>query len=160
MNQNTAPKSPEEAKKVAMILAASLMMGLIMVTGMMTAMSPPDLNASPSILAHIGAGFALLMFFVSQFVPNIAAQRQLEQIDIQDDMAMFATYQTRMIVGLAMLEGAGMFNAVLVMIEGSIQPLIVVALVLLTMASRFPTPGRIDDWIRTQRENKELDAQH
>ena len=140
-----------------MILAASLMMGLVMVTGMMTAMSPPDLNASPTILAHVGAGVALLMFFVSQIVPNISAQQQLREIDIQDDMAMFGVFQTRMIIGSAMLEGAGMFNAVLIMIEGSIQPLIVVALVLLTMASRFPTPGRIDNWIQTQRENQQFE---
>lgn len=158
--QSSAPKTPEEAKMVVMILAASLMMGLVAIAGMMTVMSPPDVKASPSILAHAGAGLALLMFFVSQIVPNISAQQQLKEIDLQDDMAMFGIYQTRMIIGLAMLEGAGMFNAILIMTEDSIQPLVVVALVLLTMASRFPTPGRIDNWIHTQRENQQFEPQN
>ena len=160
MHQNTAPRTPEEARKVVMIIAAALMMGLITTTGMMTVLSPPDLNASPSMLAHAGAGVALLLFFVSQIAPNIAAQQQLKGADLENDMAMFGAYQTRMITGFAMLEGAGMFNAVLIIVDGSIQPMIVVALILITMVTRFPTPGKIDYWIQTQRENQQFEPQN
>ena len=69
-------------------------------------------------------------------------------------------FMVRMIIGLALLEGAAMINLVAVMVENQKLAFIPVAILLLVMIASMPTKSKLDGWIRNQMENYNLEHQN
>ena len=67
-----------------------------------------------------------------------------------------AQYQTRMIVGLAVLEGAAFFNLVAYIIEGRWWSMVAVAVLLFWMLTAFPTVGKLARWAEDRRQLREF----
>jgi hypothetical protein len=64
-----------------------------------------------------------------------------------DEAKLLAARQTTMIVGNALLEGAGTIACVAYMLEGQTFALTTAAVVVLFMVFQFPTQGRIREWL-------------
>jgi hypothetical protein len=69
-----------------------------------------------------------------------------------DAAKLLAVYQTAMIVGLAMLEGAAFFGCIAYLVEGHAVGLGVVILAVLLQILRFPTESRVRAWLEQQAE--------
>lgn len=66
-------------------------------------------------------------------------------------------YLLEMLMGTALLEGAGFFAVVAMLAEGHWLALVLIAIVLTVMAARFSTPGRISGWIaKVQRDADDI----
>jgi hypothetical protein len=63
---------------------------------------------------------------------------------------LFAIYHTGVVIGAAMLEGAAFFALIVYFLEGVAPPLLVAAVLLVALASRFPTRSRVEEWITRQ----------
>ena len=91
---------------------------------------------------------AVLSFVIPPIIVSNAA-RQMQsggrQLTEQNYLALF---QTQMIIRFAMLEGAIFMNLVL----DHQFSLPVAAALLVNMILQFPTPGRIDNWVRNRME--------
>jgi hypothetical protein len=72
---------------------------------------------------------------------------------------LLGLYQTRMIIGSAMFEGAAFFLLVTHMIERSPWSLAVAVVLIVGVASHFPTVGRVGRWIDQQQALLEEERQ-
>jgi hypothetical protein len=68
-------------------------------------------------------------------------------------------YRTQLIVGSALAEGAAFFAIIAYLLEQQPIALAMALVALGAIAVRFPTPGRISDWIERQREQVLIDRQ-
>ncbi|QDT93437.1 hypothetical protein [Gimesia algae] len=127
-------------------------------------------NGLPFI-TYLGMGLAALMLVLRMIIPNMIARNQFTQAmqeareeGIQDEEQMLGTFyqifMVRMIIGLALLEGAAMINLVAVMVENQKLAFIPVAILLLVMIASMPTKSKLDGWIRNQMENYNLEHQN
>ena len=57
-------------------------------------------------------------------------------------------YQTQLIVGFALLEGAAFFNVVALMMEHCMISIALITLLLLVMAAKFPTRDKVSFWVQ------------
>ncbi len=120
-----------------------------------------DLSSVLVLIALLAAGLSLLMYYTLPTLV-IAGQRQAlasGQTDLvskkldrstNETVALAAIYQTQMIIGLALLEGAAFLNTIVFMLEGRALNLGIAVALVVFMATRFPTRTRLDDWIAEQ----------
>lgn len=114
---------------------------------------PPEPRA---LVSTIAAVFAAGTVVVRQLVLSVMSGRSVPS---QSDVTRSATtslqlYQTRMIVGLALLEGAAFFNIVAYLVEGHWWPFLVVGALLAWMIAAYPTRTRLQQWIEDREQLK------
>ncbi|MFH1300797.1 MAG: hypothetical protein ABIK07_07020 [Planctomycetota bacterium] len=123
------------------------------------------------IITYLGMGMAALMLVLRLIIPDIVARNLFRQAMAtakaegnQDEEQMLGTYYqiftTRLIIGMALLEGAAMLNLVAVLVENQKLAFVPVAILLLVMIASIPTKSKLDGWIRNQMENYSLENQN
>ncbi len=116
-----------------------------------------ELGPIPIVMAGVG-GMGLLASIV---MPGIIATAQIRNLkdagETLDTTRLVEIYQLRLIVRLALLEGGAFANLIGYMVEGNPVSLYVAGALVLIMVTQFPTPGRIEDWVRHQLELLELE---
>ncbi|WP_417384687.1 hypothetical protein [Gimesia sp.] len=123
------------------------------------------------VITYLGMGLAALMLVLRMFLPNMIARNQFKQAmqearkeGNQDEEQMlgifYQIFMVRLIIGLALLEGAAMLNLVAVMVENQPLAFIPVVILLLVMIASMPTKSKLDGWIRNQMENYNLEHQN
>jgi hypothetical protein len=106
--------------------------------------------AKSPMLALVGAGMAVMAVVVRFIVPTIivnGAKARLKEASATDVMAQLAgLYQTKMIVGMAILEGAAFVNLIAYMTEKQFWSYGIVAFLVGVMAISFPSQGQFEGW--------------
>jgi len=148
MNQDNRDKLMANVR-VMQIITLAMAMGVLMFgLTVLLVMRPEEADQEPFI-AYLGFGLAIPAAIASFVVPRIITNSQSPTTE---------TYQTGLIIGLALLEGAAFLNIMAYMIEGTIYSLGVAAVLLVLLLARFPTVVGVSDWIeqrtRRQRENE------
>jgi hypothetical protein len=146
------------------IIMAALCMSVILfaifllVTG--TAEEEPELG----FLTLAAIGMTVMNAGISFIVPPLAISRHVQTIangtwqptnrqdatPNTDTGKLLAIYQTALIIGAGLLEGAAFLALAAYMIEGHLAGLAVAGVGLLLMLSRFPTRGRLETWVEDQ----------
>ena len=155
------------------IIAGALAGGAVMFFGIVlfiAAGNRPAADASP-IIIYTAIGFAALAVVNWLIVPGKVAARMRESIlrgdakqwglvqgtpdaaELGDVLPLTAIYQTRMIISLAILEGATFCACIAYMIERQTVALGLVVALLLLMLAQFPTVSRIATWTETELAN-------
>jgi len=102
-------------------------------------------------MAYVAAAVAALNIGIRFIVPGVMDRAQLKKLpsSAPEELVgrLFAIYQTRMIVGLAILEGAAFFNLISYVVERQSWTLAIVGLLLVLMAMMFPTLNQFENWI-------------
>ncbi len=139
------------------IIAAALIMGVLMFLGVVLVATAGKFDGQPEMITMIAAGFAFLMLVNHFVIPPIIVKAQLKQAiaagmhqkpDEERTQECFGIYQTQMIVGFALLEGAAFFNLVAMMVEHCAASIAVVTLLLLWMVAKFPTRDKVSFWVQ------------
>ncbi|WP_417393586.1 hypothetical protein [Gimesia sp.] len=123
------------------------------------------------VITYLGMGIAALMLVLRMVVPNLVARNQFTQAmqeaqaeGNQDEEQLLGTFYqiflVRLIIGMALLEGAAMLNLFAVVIEKQKLAFIPVVILLLVMIASMPTKSKLDAWIRNQMENYNLEQQN
>ena len=144
--------SIEQAKRNCPIIAGALIMGVV-VAGF--AMVPFDVFAKPpsgQTISLIMAGLAGVCFLASMVIPGIISRTIINKFSGEQEKAYPTAYQTQMITRLALLEGAAFANLVALSSERNPWSLGIVVWLIVTMILFFPTPGRIDAWVKQKKE--------
>jgi hypothetical protein len=118
------------------------------------------------IVTFIGAAMIATLGPMSFLIPGIMTQSALPRIATgrwppagansavyaTDGAKLMALYQTTMIVGYAMVEGAAFMGCMAYLLDGNWLALVVVAVAVGLMLARFPTEGRVRSWVERQTE--------
>lgn len=131
----------------AQIICVALIMGVVCFVGV--ALMRRDDPREPMI-AYIAAGFAVLNIILRLIVPGLVVRSQLRTLTAvaPEDLnaCLFPIYQTRMIIGMALLEAAAFFNLVAYIVEHQDWAFAIVGVLVLMMAMMFPTLQRFENW--------------
>jgi hypothetical protein len=117
--------------------------------------------ANTPLITYIILALAVVNIILSLVVPDMsaaAARRKIAQgawmpaqaMPPDDAGQLSIVYTTRLLIGLAMLEGATFALLIAYLVEGQAVSLIVAVLLIGAMAWRFPTRARLTAWIEEQ----------
>jgi len=145
--------------RVMQIITVALMMGLLSFLLVVLLLTKGEVLGfrKPDIMALLAAGFGLVMVVNHLVIPSVIANQQLksaaekglvENDDESRNLKVAGIYQTRLIVGLAMLEAAAFFNLVALLIEKNGLNLIFVIVALTLMLMKFPTRTKVSWWVQ------------
>ncbi len=140
---------PTKVGLFSRIISGALIMGVVIFACVAFFVAKGEPAKSP-MLALIGAGMAMMAVVVRFIVPTIivnAGKARLKEASDADQMSQLAgLYQTKMIVGMAVLEGAAFFNLVAYISEKQFWTYGVVAFLVGVMAISFPSQGQFENW--------------
>jgi hypothetical protein len=151
---------------VAMVMGAltflAIALFIVLVQNQGRGMAPP---AGLPLISLLAAGFLVGQALMSFVLPAAVARSTLRRIaagtwkpapgaevPATDAGKLLALYQTVLIVGLALLEGACFFGGIAYLLEGPPFAAGVVVVGLLLMLARFPTESRVRHWLEDQKE--------
>jgi len=154
---SAAPRPTEEAINgfalVCKIIASSLIGGVLAFAGVAIVLRLGKPPAPGSLISSVAAGVVAATVVIRQVVLGLFAGRTGDSQG-PAPAGPLALYQTRMIVGLALLEGAAFFNLVAYLIEGRWWSLAVTAVPLAFMLAAYPTRTRIRQWVEDREQLK------
>lgn len=157
------------------IIVFALFMGLMTFLVVIVAMrlgTPPDGQAGPPrepFLSYIAIIAAFVAPVAAVFVPRLVAASMRQAIvdgkpmtdmgmphaseELRQVHPLVAMYQTTLIIGCGILEGAAFFNAVVFMLERQQMNLIAAAVLAVLILVQFPTGGRLVSWVEDELNN-------
>ncbi len=128
--------------------------------------APQNAQPAPAFIAYLAIAVACVALVASLVVPALVATNARRRIvaglpampnprvslppELGDVGPLGAVYQTRLIIGAAILEGAAFFNLVVYIVGGYVPNLVAAAVMLAAILSLFPTRSRVEDWIENQ----------
>jgi hypothetical protein len=139
----------------AIILGPSIALALF---AFLRTQGPPNFPNAP-LLTYVAAGFAAVALVLHQVVPSavVAAQgRRLAEgrpvgAPLGSPGDWYALYQVRLIMSLAILEGAAFFLAIVYYVEGTPLSLLLGVVLIAALVLHFPTAPRVERWVEAQR---------
>jgi hypothetical protein len=144
------------------IIVAALVMGVL--TALITFCSLRALgNVPPApptpMVSYVAVAFAVMIVMPFAIVPALlvttARKRLAHQYGEGNDTlvsSLFMTYQTKTIIGCALLEGVAFFQVIAYFLEGQQISLILAVAFMAGIALHFPTRTRVERWIERQTE--------
>jgi hypothetical protein len=151
---------------IVFALFAGLMSFLVVTVTMRLEQLPAGQPAREPFIAYLAIVAALIAPIAAWLVSRIvgASLRQaivegrstanLGQPHVAEEMkplhALASIYQTRLIIGCAILEGAGFFNGIAFMLERQQMNLIAAAVLAVLILIQFPTSGRLVSWVEDE----------
>ena len=155
-----APQQPQmDPMKVGFIsqlIAGALIMSIVIFACVAFFVANDEPAESP-MLAMVGAGMAVMMIVVRFVMPTVivnGAKTRLKQVaDTELKTQLAGLYLTKMIVGMAVLEGAAFPNLIAYISEKQFWSYGVVAFLLGVMAISFPSQGQFENWSEEMKRN-------
>lgn len=148
------------------IISAALISGVIAFLVVVLFVIKSALNPGSLLLTYLGLVVGALALVFAFIVPNLvggsikqalvdgkrvdlpAQFRVSQNVGILGNLLFL--FQTRLIVGYAILEGAAFFNLVAYMLERQDVSLASVGLLIGAMLAKFPTRGKIEGWLANE----------
>jgi uncharacterized membrane protein (DUF485 family) len=164
--------------RVMQIIVAAMAMGVITfgVIVLAVIVKPEQLQPIAGPVTYAAIALAITSLGMSVVLPRIivatarrkiaqgnwqpppqhtAAAEALTELGVDGQLVM--VYQTAMIIGAALLEGPAFVGLIATIIEKSSLGLGVSAVCLMLLLARFPTIGRLENWLDGQRRALEAD---
>jgi hypothetical protein len=166
-NQEDLAEAIKAAVIIMRIIVFALAMGSTMFLLIAAMLARPDkLTRIPTDpMAWIPVGVGALALVASFVVPGLIGARMRQQIargeaavtipaqtaaELGDAGRLAMVYQTQLIVGCALLEGAAFFCAVFVMLDAGLPALLMAGLLIAAILVRIPSSSRLSSWILAQ----------
>src|SRR2546423_347097 len=157
------PTDKNAALRTMQIIAGALMLGIVSFGVVAAASMRGESDAEKTmLLAPIAAGAALFALGGCAIVPigvggASSASPSASSGDVAStELALYAAYQTRMIIRFALLEGAAMLNLAVALLEKQPYSLLIPGLLVVVMGTMFPTRGRLEAFVKAQSELRDL----
>ena len=138
------------------IIGGALVFGVLAFATLVIVLRLGEPAEDEALVSLIGAGVAFLAVVARQVVVGVMGGRTASGTAGSPAAGALGLYVTRLIVGLAILEGACFFNLIAYMLEGHWWSLLVVAGLLAWMIASFPTTTRLRQWIEDREQLREI----
>jgi hypothetical protein len=168
-----AAMEPDQVLRVMQIIAFALISGVVVFGGVASFIvfgradavqpngPPRDPEGPANILVYLSAGMAFLNVALSFFVSNLVARSGVQEVakKVHEGTStgpkelfgrLLGVAQTRMIIAMALVEGAEFFCLIAFMQSKSLISLAIVGALLLVMAIHFPTKFKLARWLEDQ----------
>lgn len=143
----------EPALLTCRIIAGALVFGVVTFAAVAIVLRLGDPPAAAMLMSLIAAGIAVAAAGARQVMVGVLSGGTGTSQGVGPSGSL-ALYQTRMIVGLAILEGAAFFNVVAYILEGHWWSLAVTAGLVALMLTAFPTRSRLCQWVADREQLK------
>ena len=171
-----AAMEPDKVLRIMQIIAFALIAGVLSFAGIAGFLvfgnapaarpggQPPAAVGGSEIVMYMAMGFAAVAVVMSFVVPNLISAAGVKGVAklAQDGTStgpkelfgrLLGVAQTKMIIAMALVEGAAFFNLIAFIITKSLIPPGVVAGLLGVMAIHFPTKIKLARWLEEQQQN-------
>lgn len=138
---------------LAMLMGTATFLGVVLFLSL-TAWKPLFPVAGPGPVSLIGLGLAMVNGVLAVVVPRFVERNGLAQlgrnaagsVEVDPETALGQLYQTKTIVGAALLEGAASFQLIALLIEGWVPSLVAALLLMAGILAHLPTAGKFAAW--------------
>lgn len=147
---------PDAAVLTMQIITLALLGGVVAATGAFLVLrggKPAENVLIPAVAASFLVVNLAMKFAFQAFVPAPKTSPKSPEF-VQDECRL---YQTRLIMGLGLIEGAVFFNLIAYLLEGYWWSLAVVGFGAAVMLLDFPTRAKVQEWLRRRAELYSLD---
>lgn len=153
-----------QAVRTMQLVAGVLLIGVLVfgvistIAGDNPAPLAPNQPPPTPMLTYMAAGFAFIQLGMRAVVPTVLARNSVAtmqgSLDDSDasKLRLAAVYQTKMIIGMALCEGAAFFALIAWMAERNPIAIGTAGFLVVVMSTGFPTRSRVEGWIRHQLE--------
>jgi hypothetical protein len=149
--------------RVMQIITLMLIMGagVFIVLAVFLQLQNPNPPPDVPVVTYVGFAFGAMQLIALLIVPaqfEKSGRRQLgrpagDGMDADERVGrLCGIRQTSLIIGNALLEGGAFFFVIAYLAEGQALALLTAVLFVCLLIARFPTRGRLDQWIRRQEE--------
>jgi hypothetical protein len=163
--------------RTTQIVAGGLVAGIVIflvVVLIVVQQGPAPARPAEPIMTYFALAFFGTSLGVWSFLPAQIARKQVDKIaaatwrprpqaspgQLPDDTSQLLTvFQTKLLVGYGMLEGASSFACVAYLVDRDAVSLGVVAATVLLMLLSFPTRGRLNSWLEQQQSRLDVQRQ-
>jgi len=150
--------------RTAQIIVGALVMGVITFGVVVVSGIAGGPGGQGNLLTLLAVGFGAADLVLCLLVPNLLAAAQRRKLaagnagstadpgpaPATDAGQLALLYQTKLIIGAAMLEGGCFLGLVAYMLERQLPSLVMAGVLLLALIAHLPTPGRVEAWIDDQ----------
>jgi F0F1-type ATP synthase membrane subunit c/vacuolar-type H+-ATPase subunit K len=147
----------EQTLLLGRIIASTLVFGVLVFATLVIVLRLGEPAAETVLVSSLAAGVAAVVVIIRQIVIGIMTGRAADARSEQTEP--LALYQTRLIVGLGILEGAALFNLIAYFLEGHWWSLGIVAALVAWMMAAFPTRGRMRRWVEASEQWERLESE-
>ena len=164
--------------RVMQIIIFAMTMGLVFFLAIVVFLSLQEPAAPPPqpLITYLALAFAATAVPASVIVPRLMVAAARKQIakgtwiapsgqsivppPVDEAGKLVLVYQTQMIVGAALNEGAAFFALIAYLLEHSPIALGLAIVLILGVAARFPTRAKLDAWLDEQLQQVMLERQN
>ena len=155
MRPDARATPPQDVRK-SQIIKLALFMGVATFSGVAILQT---LNrqgpAGQPLMTYLMAGFGVTAVVLRLVVPSLLVKTQLRQLAREpgepDESRCAALYMNQLVVGSALLEGGAFANLIALMLVGNWISLAIGGGLAVGILVDFPTLGRWEQWLETQR---------
>lgn len=153
------------------IIAAAIVVGAVIFFAIALFVRLGGNRGAPAdrpILSYVALTVAVFDVFVYWFIPDLVAANTRRQIargtwtppqgprnfptPTTDAERLWIVFQNRLIIGLALLEGATFFLLIAYLAEGSFLALVPAWVFIIAMLMQFPTRVGVERWVEEQQQ--------
>lgn len=167
-----AAMEPEKVLRMMQIIAGALIAGVLSFAGVASFIVFGNVRAAQpggqvpaaggsEIIMYMAMGFAVVGVVMSFVMSNLVSANGVKGVAkmAQDGTStgpkelfgrLLGVAQTKMIIAMALVEGAAFFNLIAFMTTKSLIPFAIVAGLLAVMAIHFPTKMKLARWLEEQ----------
>lgn len=172
-SEQYAVMEPDKVLRIMQIIAGALIAGVLSFAGVASFIvfgqapaaqpggQPPAAPNGSEIIMYLAMAFAAVAVVLSFVVSNLISAAGVKGVAkmAQDGTStgpkelfgrLLAVAQTKMIVAMALVEGAAFFNLIAFIMTKSMVPPALVGALLLVMAIHFPTKFKLARWLEDQ----------
>lgn len=144
---------------ISQIIVGAMIAGVVIFAAI-AFLAFPVKRAEEPMFGWIAAAAAALALgaraVVPRLVANSAATKALEVHQVDPRRALAPIYQTKVILGSALLEGTAFFAVITYLIEGYWVGLVTAGVLVLVMAVTFPSQGQFERWVTETSQNQDF----
>ena len=149
------------------IICSALMLGVMTFAAMAIFINQGQGNAAQpprnGVIAYVAAGFAAIICVVRIILPPMMVKSGIQEllkarrVEELTRLEFYPIFQIQMIVGCALLEGAGLFNVIAYLVEGQTWSLAIVTWLVALIGISIPTVDKVNNWADDRLRQIQLD---
>lgn len=161
--------SLDQRVRVMQIIVAAMALGIVSFMGITIFIRLSQQQAPPEmpVLTYIALGYTPIALVLQAILPGMMAAarsqtpERLEGLagkgdEVPDVGSLCATYQTLLIISMAIIEGAAFLALIAYLVDGNVLTLGAALVLLAVLLAKFPTVSRVERWIEERREAMKL----
>jgi hypothetical protein len=159
MSQGESSELVSQRLRTMQIVAAALIAAPLFLFVVALLVRAQGVGAQPAvpIVSYVGIAFALVEVLVFMIFPNRAAAAACRKGPLQaaadsQDLFLCGVFQTRLVIGFALLEGAAFLQGIAYILEGQSFSLAIGLTLVLIMAFLLPTRSKLESWMEEQKQ--------